>query len=67
MSRKPPSRQSLWQAARKARNLCCQCGKRPLATSNHCRPCADTNTARNLARYHQRRGALTIVGGEALP
>jgi hypothetical protein len=67
MSRKPPSRQAAWQAARKARKLCVQCGKRKLATRNHCRPCADANTGRNLARYHQRRGALTIVGGEARP
>lgn len=63
MSRKPKSRQALWQAARKARNLCCQCGKLPLATSNHCRHCADVNNAKTLAKYHRRRGALTIVGG----
>jgi recombinational DNA repair protein RecR len=64
MNRKLKSRQALWQAARKARELCCQCGKRPLATKNHCRPCADASKDRVLRLYHQRRGALTIVGGE---
>ena len=67
MSRKPKSRQAAWQAARKARNLCCQCGKNPLATKNHCRTCADTNNAKALAKYHQRREAMTISGGEAMP
>jgi len=66
MTRKPKSRQALWQADRKARSLCVQCGKRPLATSNHCRPCADVNNAKTLAKYHQRREAMTISGGESL-
>jgi hypothetical protein len=64
MGLKPKSRQALWQAARKARNLCVQCGKLPLATANHCRPCADANNAKALAKYHLRREALTISGGE---
>ena len=67
MSRKPKSRQALWQASRRKRNLCTQCGSRPLATSNHCRPCADVNNAKTLAKYHARRGALTISGGEVQP
>jgi hypothetical protein len=67
MNRKPKSRQALWQSDRKARKLCCQCGRRPLATSNHCRPCADTNNAKALAKYHARREAMTISGGEAMP
>lgn len=67
MTRKPPSRQALWQAARKARSLCVQCGKRPLATANHCRPCADTNNAKALAKYYRRRKVLTPLGGEVLP
>ena len=66
MNRKPKSRQALWQAARKARKLCCQCGKRPLATANHCRECADTNNAKALAKYHARKAAGGD-GGEVHP
>ena len=66
MTRNPKSRQALWQASRRARNLCTQCGSRPLATSNHCRPCADANNTKTLAKYHARREALTIVGGESV-
>ena len=65
MTRNPKSRQALWQAARRKRNLCGQCGKHPLATSNHCRTCADANNAKVLAKYHARREALTISGGES--
>jgi hypothetical protein len=57
MTRKPKSRQALWQAARKKRKLCVQCGKNPLATANHCRPCADTNNAKALAKYHASKAA----------
>lgn len=64
MTRKPKSRQALWQASRRARNLCAQCGKLPLATANHCRPCADAQNRKSLAYYHARREALTISGGE---
>jgi len=67
MTRNPKSRQALWQAKRRKLNLCGQCGKRPLATSNHCRHCADTNNAKALAKYHLRREAMTISGGEAMP
>lgn len=66
MTRKPKSRQALWQAKRRARNLCTQCGKRPLATANHCRPCADGLNAKTLAKYHARREALTPIGGESV-
>ena len=66
MTRKPKSRQAAWQADRKARNLCVQCGKRPLATSNHCRECADVQNARNLASYYARIGGES-AGGEVLP
>ena len=66
MTRKPKSRQALWQASRRARNLCTQCGNRPLATSNHCRHCADANNAKTLAKYHARRDALTPTGGESV-
>lgn len=66
MSRKPKSRQAIWQASRRKRNLCTQCGKNPLATSNHCRPCADANNAKTLAKYHARRRAMTPTGGESV-
>ena len=66
MSPAPKSRQALWQAARRKRKLCAQCGTGKLATAWHCRPCADANSARNLARYHARRGALTPTGGESV-
>ena len=66
MRRKPESRQAIWQASRRKLNLCTQCGKLPLATSNHCRPCADANNAKTLAKYHRRRGAMTPTGGESV-
>ena len=66
MSRKPKSRQAAWQASRRKLNLCTQCGKLPLATSNHCRHCADVNNAKTLAKYHARRRAMTPHGGESV-
>ena len=64
MTPAPKSRQALWQAARRKRKLCCQCGTGKLATAWHCRPCADAQSGRNLANYYARKAAGG-AGGDA--
>lgn len=54
------TRQAVWSAAKIAKGLCGNCGRRKIHGKRACKPCKAKNSQRALARYYARKRAEMV-------